>query len=93
VTSSGAPRVAMTVNSSTSPRGVCSLSETTGWVAGSTAARRGGRTRPPRLAWRGRARGRRGCGASAGESAARCMRRSLTRSGAGRPDERRGGAS
>ena len=33
VTSSGAPRVAMTVNSSTSPTRVWSLSETTGWVA------------------------------------------------------------
>ena len=34
VTSSGAPRVAITVNSSTSPTEVWSLSETTGWVAG-----------------------------------------------------------
>ena len=34
VTSSGAPRVAITVKRLTSPRGVRRSSETTGWVAG-----------------------------------------------------------
>ena len=38
VTSSGAPRVAMTVNSLTSQREVCSLSETTGSVEGLVGA-------------------------------------------------------